>query len=142
MELPSLVIEPGRAIIGPAGVALYRIGAIKDVPGVRKFVSVDGGMGDNIRPALYQAEYEVVAANKADQEPVEQRPALLVRRSQQFRHERAVRPQLKPRKCEAGEPLGPQQLGAGVRCRLRGWKLALSTRGRGPQGRPPRHGEK
>ena len=68
MELPSLVIEPGRAIIGPAGVAIYRIGAIKDVPGVRKFVSVDGGMGDNIRPALYQAEYEVVAANKANQE--------------------------------------------------------------------------
>jgi diaminopimelate decarboxylase len=71
MELPSLVIEPGRAIIGPAGVALYRVGAIKDVPGIRKFVSVDGGMGDNIRPALYQAEYEVVAANKANQEPAE-----------------------------------------------------------------------
>ena len=71
MELPSLVIEPGRAIIGPAGVAIYRIGGIKDVPGVRKFVSVDGGMGDNIRPALYQAEYEVIAANKADWEPEE-----------------------------------------------------------------------
>ena len=71
MELPALVIEPGRAIIGPAGVALYRIGAIKDVPGVRKFVSVDGGMGDNIRPALYQAEYEVVAANKADRDGTE-----------------------------------------------------------------------
>ena len=71
MELPFLVIEPGRAIIGPAGVALYRIGAIKDVPGVRKFVSVDGGMGDNIRPALYQAKYEVVAANKADREGTE-----------------------------------------------------------------------
>jgi diaminopimelate decarboxylase len=71
MEMPSLVIEPGRAIIGPAGVALYRVGAIKDVPGVRKFVSVDGGMGDNIRPALYQAEYEVVAATKANQEAVE-----------------------------------------------------------------------
>lgn len=71
MGLPSLVIEPGRAIIGPAGVALYRVGAIKDVPGVRKFVSVDGGMGDNIRPALYQAEYEVLAANKANQELVE-----------------------------------------------------------------------
>jgi len=71
MEMPSLVIEPGRAIIGPAGVALYRVGAVKDVPGVRKFVSVDGGMGDNIRPALYQAEYEVVAATKANQEAVE-----------------------------------------------------------------------
>ena len=71
MDLPTLVIEPGRSIIGPAGVALYRVGAIKDVPGVRKFVSVDGGMGDNIRPALYQAEYEVLAANKASLEPLE-----------------------------------------------------------------------
>ncbi len=71
IEMPTLVIEPGRSIIGPAGVALYRVGAIKDVPGVRKFLSVDGGMGDNIRPALYQAEYEVLAANKASREPVE-----------------------------------------------------------------------
>jgi diaminopimelate decarboxylase len=71
MELPTLVIEPGRSIIGPAGVALYRVGGIKDVPGIRKFVSVDGGMGDNIRPALYQAKYEVVAANKANVEPEE-----------------------------------------------------------------------
>ena len=71
MAQPRLLIEPGRSIIGPAGVALYRVGAIKDIPGVRKYVSVDGGMGDNIRPALYQASYEVVAAGKADQEPVE-----------------------------------------------------------------------
>ncbi|PKB79066.1 MAG: diaminopimelate decarboxylase [SAR202 cluster bacterium Io17-Chloro-G9] len=69
MPLPRLIIEPGRSIIGPAGVALYRIGAIKDIPGVRRYVSVDGGMGDNIRPALYQAAYEVIAAGKADQEP-------------------------------------------------------------------------
>ena len=68
MEPPTLVVEPGRSIIGPSGVALYRVGAIKDIPGVRKFVSVDGGMGDNIRPALYQAEYEVVVANKADRD--------------------------------------------------------------------------
>ena len=71
MALPRLVVEPGRSIIGPAGVALYRVGAIKDIPGVRKYVSVDGGMGDNIRPALYQAVYEVVLAGKANQEPVE-----------------------------------------------------------------------
>jgi diaminopimelate decarboxylase len=71
MALPELLIEPGRSIIGPAGVALYRIGAIKDIPGVRKYVSVDGGMGDNIRPALYQATYEVVSAGKADREPTE-----------------------------------------------------------------------
>jgi diaminopimelate decarboxylase len=71
MAAPRLIIEPGRSIVGPAGVALYRIGAIKDIPGVRRYVSVDGGMGDNIRPALYQAVYEVVAASKADQEPVD-----------------------------------------------------------------------
>ena len=71
LALPDLVIEPGRAIIGPAGVALYRVGAIKDIPGVRKYVSVDGGMGDNIRPALYQAVYEVVSAGKVRREPVE-----------------------------------------------------------------------
>ena len=64
MDLPQLVIEPGRAIIGPAGVALYRIGAIKEIPGIRTYVSVDGGMGDNIRPALYQATYEVLSANR------------------------------------------------------------------------------
>ena len=63
---PSLVIEPGRSITGPAGVAVYTIGAIKDVPGVRTFVSVDGGMGDNIRPALYGSNYVAVVADKAD----------------------------------------------------------------------------
>ena len=71
MEQPTLVVEPGRSIIGPSGVAIYRVGAIKDIPSVRKFVSVDGGMGDNIRPALYQAEYEVVVANKADRDASE-----------------------------------------------------------------------
>jgi diaminopimelate decarboxylase len=71
MAAPHLIVEPGRSIIGPAGVALYRVGAIKDIPGVRKYVSVDGGMGDNIRPALYQAIYEVVSAGKADKEPTE-----------------------------------------------------------------------
>ena len=69
MESPALVIEPGRSIIGPAGVALYRIGAIKEIPGVRTYVSVDGGMGDNIRPALYQASYEVLSANRPAAEP-------------------------------------------------------------------------
>ena len=71
LSSPRLIIEPGRSIIGPAGVAVYRIGAIKDIPGVRKYVSVDGGMGDNIRPALYQAVYEVVVANKAGHDPSE-----------------------------------------------------------------------
>ncbi len=64
LEAPRLVIEPGRSVVGPAGVALYTVGVIKDVPGIRRYVSVDGGMGDNIRPALYGARYEAVAADK------------------------------------------------------------------------------
>lgn len=64
LALPRLVIEPGRAIVGRAGVALYRIGAVKDIPDVRCYVSVDGGMADNIRHALYGSRYEAVVANK------------------------------------------------------------------------------
>jgi len=62
--LPRLIIEPGRAIVGQAGVALYKVGVVKDIPGIRCYVSVDGGMADNIRPALYGAKYEAVVANK------------------------------------------------------------------------------
>ena len=62
---PKLIIEPGRSIVARAGVAVYTIGAIKDIPGVRTYVCVDGGMGDNIRPAIYDAKYEALLANKA-----------------------------------------------------------------------------
>lgn len=61
---PKLIIEPGRSIVGRAGVALYRVGVRKEIPGVRTYVSVDGGMSDNIRPALYEARYEALVANK------------------------------------------------------------------------------
>jgi diaminopimelate decarboxylase len=64
LSLPKLVIEPGRAIVGQAGVALYRVGVVKDIPGVRCYVSVDGGMGDNIRQALYGARHEAIVANR------------------------------------------------------------------------------
>lgn len=64
---PEIVIEPGRSIVGEAGITLYTIGTIKDIKGIRKYVSVDGGMTDNIRPALYQAVYEGVIANKAEE---------------------------------------------------------------------------
>ncbi len=64
---PEVVIEPGRSIVGEAGITLYTVGTIKDIKGIRKYVSVDGGMTDNIRPALYQAVYEGVIANKADE---------------------------------------------------------------------------
>ena len=69
LPLPRLVVEPGRAIVGPAGVALYRVGAIKEIPGVRTYVSVDGGMADNIRPTLYGAEYAVALANRESGDP-------------------------------------------------------------------------
>jgi diaminopimelate decarboxylase len=62
---PGLTIEPGRSIVGRAGVALYKVGAIKDIPGVRLYISVDGGMADNIRPAIYGSKYEAAVANKA-----------------------------------------------------------------------------
>lgn len=62
---PGVVIEPGRSIVAEAGITLYTVGSIKDIKGVRKYVSVDGGMTDNIRPTLYQAEYTGILANKA-----------------------------------------------------------------------------
>lgn len=61
---PRLIVEPGRAVVSRACVALYSVGASKDIPGVRKYVAVDGGMSDNIRPALYGARYSALVANK------------------------------------------------------------------------------
>jgi len=69
LTVPELVVEPGRSIAGPAGVALYTVGSIKDIPGVRRYVAVDGGMGDNIRPKLYGARYEAVLASAPDRAP-------------------------------------------------------------------------
>jgi diaminopimelate decarboxylase len=69
--LPEIWIEPGRSIVGDAGTTLYTVGSIKDIPEVRKYVSVDGGMSDNPRPALYQAKYEAMLANRAN-DPVEE----------------------------------------------------------------------
>lgn len=66
MQMPAVWIEPGRSIVGPAGYSLYTIGSRKDVPGIRSYLAVDGGMGDNIRPALYQAKYEAVLAAQPD----------------------------------------------------------------------------
>ena len=61
--LPEIDIEPGRSIVGPAGYNLYKVGSMKEIPGLVPYVAVDGGMGDNIRPALYQAKYETILAN-------------------------------------------------------------------------------
>ena len=64
LKRPTLVIEPGRSIVGNTGLTLYTIGSIKNIPSIRKYVSVDGGMTDNIRPALYNAQYECIVANR------------------------------------------------------------------------------
>lgn len=64
--VPEIWIEPGRSIVGDAGTTLYTVGTYKDIPGVRKYVAVDGGMTDNPRPALYESEYEAMLANRAN----------------------------------------------------------------------------
>ncbi|QXM05568.1 diaminopimelate decarboxylase [Crassaminicella indica] len=68
LSIPQVIIEPGRWIVGEAGITLYTIGSIKKIPGVRVYVGVDGGFPDNPRSALYDAKYEVVVANKMDKE--------------------------------------------------------------------------
>jgi diaminopimelate decarboxylase len=64
IAMPEIWIEPGRSLVGDAGTTIYSIGSRKDVPNVRHYVAVDGGMSDNIRPALYEAKYEAVLANR------------------------------------------------------------------------------
>ena len=71
LNVPAIWVEPGRSIVGEAGYSLYTVGSRKDVPGLTPYVTVDGGMGDNIRPALYQAEYEALVAKRPATEPVE-----------------------------------------------------------------------
>lgn len=71
LDLPEIWIEPGRSIVGEAGTSLYTIGTHKEIPSIRKYVSVDGGMADNIRPALYQAAYTGVLANRVEVEDEE-----------------------------------------------------------------------
>ncbi len=63
IELPEIWIEPGRSLVGDAGTTLYTVGSHKTVPDVREYIAVDGGMSDNIRPALYEAKYEGAIAN-------------------------------------------------------------------------------
>ncbi len=67
LTVPAMAVEPGRSIVANAGVTLYTVGSIKEIPGIRTYVAVDGGMSDNIRTSLYDAHYEAFIANKADQ---------------------------------------------------------------------------
>ncbi|WP_066639981.1 diaminopimelate decarboxylase [Desulfolucanica intricata] len=71
LPVPKIMVEPGRSISGPAGITLYTVGSIKDIPGIRKYVAVDGGMNDNPRPALYQSRYEAGLANKMNRKTEE-----------------------------------------------------------------------
>ncbi len=70
LALPQVAVEPGRALVGPAMLTVYRVGTVKNVDGIRTYVSVDGGMSDNIRTALYDADYTVTLANRAPSEPL------------------------------------------------------------------------
>jgi diaminopimelate decarboxylase len=66
LEVPHLAVEPGRSLVGEAGTTLYRVGPIKQIPGIRDYVAVDGGLSDNPRPALYQAKYFCFNASKGN----------------------------------------------------------------------------
>jgi diaminopimelate decarboxylase len=66
---PTILVEPGRSLVGNAGVTAYRVGTVKEIPGVRTYVAVDGGMSDNLRPMLYGARYEAVIADRAGEPP-------------------------------------------------------------------------
>ena len=62
---PRILVEPGRSLVGNAGITLYEVGTVKEIPGVRTYVAVDGGMSDNLRPMLYDARYDALVANRA-----------------------------------------------------------------------------
>ncbi|MBW4837230.1 MAG: diaminopimelate decarboxylase [Staphylococcaceae bacterium] len=66
-EVPEIGIEPGRSIVGEAGITLYEVGTIKEIPEVNKYVSVDGGMSDHIRTALYDAKYQALLVNRNEE---------------------------------------------------------------------------
>jgi len=74
LPMPICAIEPGRWIVGEAGLTLYKIIAVKEIPGIRTYVAVDGGMGDNIRPALYDAKYHAAVVGRAYSQPSDARP--------------------------------------------------------------------
>jgi diaminopimelate decarboxylase len=67
--MPRIVIEPGRSLVGNAGVTVYTVGTVKEIPGIRTYIAVDGGMSDNLRPMLYGSRYEAIVANRAGEVP-------------------------------------------------------------------------
>ena len=91
INMPRVILEPGRSLVAAAGATLYTVGSVKEIPGFRNYVSVDGGMPDNPRYALYQSQYTAVVANKADAP-------------------RDYRATLAGRCCESGDLLGENML--------------------------------
>lgn len=71
LSQPFVLIEPGRSIVGEAGITLYTVGSVKEIPDIRTYVSVDGGMGDNPRYILYQAKYDMILANRVNEPAME-----------------------------------------------------------------------
>ena len=67
LDMPSVRMEPGRSIVANAGITLYSVGSVKRIPGYKNYVSIDGGMTDNPRYALYKSAYTIIAANKAEE---------------------------------------------------------------------------
>ena len=109
LKFPKLLVEPGRYIIGPAGITLYEIGTVKVVPHTRKYVSVDGGMTDNPRPALYNALYHAVIANKTSFEEEEEELVTISGRCCET--DTLISDVVLPR-CEAGDILAVLNTGA------------------------------
>ncbi|QSX08910.1 diaminopimelate decarboxylase [Alkalibacter rhizosphaerae] len=109
LKFPKLLVEPGRYIIGPAGITLYEIGTVKEVPHTRKYVSVDGGMTDNPRPALYNALYHAVIANKTSFEEEEEELVTISGRCCET--DTLISDVVLPR-CEAGDILAVLNTGA------------------------------
>src|SRR5215210_2547290 len=68
-ELPKILVEPGRSLVGNAGITAYEVGTVKKIPGVRTYIAVDGGMSDNLRPMLYGSRYEALIADRAAETP-------------------------------------------------------------------------
>ena len=72
INLPVVLMEPGRSIVADAGMTLYTVGGTKEIPGYKNYVSVDGGMTDNPRYTLYESPYTIAIANKADEAPAKE----------------------------------------------------------------------
>ena len=87
--MPRILIEPGRSLVGNAGITAYTVGTVKEIPGVRTYLAVDGGMSDNLRPMLYGSRYDALIADRAGDEPDttgdDRRHALRVRATSSIR---------------------------------------------------------